>query len=297
MLHLLHHILQVDKDGGNTDSWVQDISIELFGVAASLATAFLVIWYQVTRARKDRLIYVASLITSISKYVRAQARNCGLLADELKISPAKFTLMKYQASDDLNRLTDKVDQEGFYHAYLWKYGRWEGTYKQFKDIYHYLDFMKATIDQLISFVERENQGINERKKEYKKAFDATIVTLRNTTLSTSFKQAQPTTVIDLNNIFKKYTINHTDPANIPSSYEHLIVPLMSYIETYRFPPNPEITALLETVLCTDDIHKGIGFAAASFSNSMLEYQKALDEAAGNFDKATSALKRNFAIPE
>ena len=145
-------------------SFGADLLIAFLGAVLGLGAAYLIYILSITQVRRDRLKYIVSLIEQIVPSVERQAGYCENYAKLLTQHPFTGDHLTLEANRDPKRLADKVDQEGVFHAYLWKYLRTKETYKEFQQIYGYIDYIDFLVDDLIKTNERILMFIWERKK-------------------------------------------------------------------------------------------------------------------------------------
>ena len=132
------------------------------GLFAGIVIFLILVWLyrlSIRTIREDRLTYVVSLLESIIPTAKQQAEYCRIQSDKMKADSLHVPHLQLEANRDPKRLSDKVDQEGVYHAFLNKYGRAKENYKKFKNIYGTIDFLDYAIDDLISFNLKTNDAI------------------------------------------------------------------------------------------------------------------------------------------
>lgn len=262
---------------GTGNPWWYDIMISAVGGLVGIAGAYGIYRHQVRQVREDRLKYVATLLSSIASYCKQTAASCKELSDELRQNPFKFKLLPFQANFDLRRLTERVDQEGFYHAYLWKYGRSESVYRDFKETYGYLDFLHANIEQLLFFIEKEYQGIYRRKNDFKIALDATTEYLQRLLIDPTFRGNHLNYATAFQNILAQYRQNFGDPEDLTYPNRHLVEALSNYINQNIPNAIQDVTELVVRLTRTSDIYGGIEKAGKSFGEDLAGYYEALSK--------------------
>ena len=135
-------------------SFFADFLIALIGAILGIGGAYLIYRISIRQVRIDRLRYVVSLIESFIASGKRQAAYCKEHSDAILASPFANMELRLEANRDTKRLADKTDQEGVYHAYLWKYRRKNKSYDEFKNLYGYIDYLDYLIDDLIKTNER-----------------------------------------------------------------------------------------------------------------------------------------------
>lgn len=219
---------KLQNDGGH--NMIYDLFINGFGAVLGILGAIALWLYQNSKYRKDKLIYVASLLESTIAYAKTIAAYCGTLADKLNAEPTKFNELQIEANYDLKRLADKLDQEAFYHSYLKTYKREKATYSSFKEIYSEIDFIDHSIDQIKDFLEKEYISITDKKKSYVSYLEdgeekAALLTVNP-------KYQGETALLDfLNTKLVEYKITPHDDTDLNYPYTAFIDPVLTYLTT------------------------------------------------------------------
>ena len=156
-------------------SFWTDLFISIVGAALGAFLGICGAWklylVQVNRDREDNLKYNASLIRSVVGKIGRQAENCTTYAKENFGNSTDVPLLHFQLFEDLVRLVERVDQQKFFPAFLHRFKRNADTFKTFKEIYTNLDFCLESIAQIKDYLEKEQQSLVSKKKEYVKLLD------------------------------------------------------------------------------------------------------------------------------
>lgn len=276
-------------------SFSADLLIAFLGAVLSLVAAYIVYLLSVWRVRKDRLKYVASLIQKIVPSAIRQAQYCNEHADLITEKPFENNNLKLEANRDPKRLADKVDQEGVYHAYLWKYKRTEKTYKVFQDLYGYIDYLDYLVDDLIKTNERVLMFTWERKKQYQLLFNKTRETMQSLSLVQELYDSQPELIEFTRTLLEEFSENQPEGENLVISHETVVTPLQKFI-IKQGKQHPKITELLFLTQDLFNEYNGIELSANHNALDYLDYATAFKTAAENLLKSSERLRKDFKTP-
>jgi len=258
----------------------------------SVAGAYFIYWLSIKRIRQDRLKYVTVLLKSFIASTKSQSTYCSDHAIAVKQNPFANFHLKFDANKDIKRLSDKMDQEGVYHAFLWKYKRSPKTYGTFKDLYAYIDFLDSLMDDLIKTNQRSMEYIWQRKKEYQIAFNKLKAHIQRLTLDGHANQNNPNLVKFAETTLQHFLNKENDGENVVVSYTEVVDPLRKYIAQNES-PSPLVTDIF---LVSDEltaIYQGISLQAKHNADDYDNYAKELNEKAGQLDIASKQLQEDF----
>src|SRR5688572_2783025 len=114
---LLFDILFQSGDFYNDSSWVQDFLIAAAGAFLGILPAWVMYLVQRCDERKDTLVYTTELIRDVVDKMNKQHKH---LLEYSTINAGNMTgipLLKYEGSESLARLVERIDQQKFYHAF------------------------------------------------------------------------------------------------------------------------------------------------------------------------------------
>jgi hypothetical protein len=274
--------------------WI-DLVITAVGAFLGLLGAIYVYRRQQKEERMDTLKYAAALLESIITYVKRQSKSCYDLAGKLaKITPS-YDLYHKEASHDLKRLVERMDQDKLYHAFLAKYGRKEDIYRLFRNIFSQLDFADMTLSQLEDYLEKEQTLIAERKKDYLAYLDQGETKIALLTVNPAFQGNAP-----LMGYFNQFLIDYS-PEKEDKTNEDLSYPVNAFVE----PVIGHLTANYPMISACNDISLTLKKAANMFglvkhkhevlTASLKEFGASLKESAEKLSALTAKLRTDFAI--
>jgi hypothetical protein len=276
-------------------SFLYDSLIELVGAAMGLIGAYLIYRLTITQMRRDRLKYVALLVEKIIPSVIDQAQYCSQHAARLKEFPFKDNLLSLEPNRDTKRLADKVDQEGVYHAYLWKYGRTDEAYKSFHELYRHIDYIDALIDDLIQTNERILTSTWNRKKEYALIFTKSKELIQTFSVTPGFEKENSEFLTVAGAALEEFSNKHQESENVEASFNVVIKPVQDYI-IQKAKIHPKITELM---LLTQDARNkfhGIELSAKHNAEEYSGYASKLESAANNLKQASTSIRLDFGKP-
>lgn len=294
--HLPYQSLDIMLDSFLCDpfypSFTADLLIAFLGAFLGLVAAYLIYKYSVNRSREDRLKYIVSLVLTIVPSIKRQATYCKEYADTIKQSPFLNENLKLEANRDTKRLSDKVDQEGVFHAFLWKYKRSGKTYKDFQSLYSYLDYIDYLIDDLIKTNERILMFTWERKKEYQLTFKKAKESIQSLVLIPELENNQLPLVTFAGNLLETFSQNQPEGENIVASYEVVVKPLQEYIIA-NAKQHIKITELLFQLQDLSNMYYGMELSAKHNADDYLHYASELEKAGDKLTDSSKTLQEDF----
>ncbi len=266
----------------------------VIGAGLGIAGAFTIYTVSVNRIRKDRLKYIVSLLDSIVPWAKRSEEYCQEAAKKFKADPLNTSYLKIEANRDIKRLADKVEQEGVFHAFLYKYSRSKDTYTKFREIYGYIDYLDFLADDLISFHEKTILGIWERKKSYANSFRQIKEHIQAIIIDQNIKASHPEYVEFLNTSLESYFDKNPAGENIVYSHTSLTIPVRDYLLKNGpvISQNTELMFLLNEAI---NHYRGIEMAGEYASGNYEEYGKLLKDKADLLTKGTEQLRKDFAL--
>lgn len=276
---------------GGQSSWWKDLLINAFGAFIGIIGALALYYWQVWIQQKDKLKYVATLLESVIPFAKEQSVFCKQLSDSLQAEPSKFHLLKIQANSDLKRLADKLDQEGFFHAYLAKYKRTEKTYQSFRKIYNRIDFIDQIVDQLKDYLEKEYVSITDKKRSYAGYLEDSVEKVALMIVNPKFQQEQRLLTF-LNQILVNYHKNKVDEEDLDYPLNSFILPTLNFL-TKNYPNTLECNEI--SVLLKRAINKHYSFVlqAKTLGQELKEFKNHLKTQSELLSKDTTAIREDF----
>lgn len=268
-----------------------DLLINAFGAFIGILGALWLYYAQVRRQQRDKLKYVATLLESIIPFAKEQSVFCKTLSDSLQAEPSKFHLLKIQANSDLKRLSDKLDQESFFHAYLAKYKRTENTYQSFRTIYSRVDFVDQIIDQLKDYLEKEYISITDKKKSYANYLEDSVEKVALMTVNPKFQQEQPLLNF-LNQILVSYHTNKVDDEDLDYPLNSFIIPTRDFLAN-NYPTTPECNDIVVLLKRAINKHYTFILQAKTLGQELKEFEKHLKEQSELLSKDTKTIREDF----
>jgi hypothetical protein len=189
-------------------------------------------------------------------------------------------------------MADKVDQEGVYHAYLWKYKRNVESYKSFKDLYGIIDFLDFLLDDLLIVNEKILNNTWERKKHYQLTFTRAKEAMQAMFLIEELEQTQPQLLALFKSQLESFAATNADGENLLPSYEIVVLPVREYIVT-KAKRHDKITELMFLLDDLDFQYYGIKLSADHNARDYQYYAENLSQKADQLIQISSKLREDF----
>lgn len=275
-------------------SFKADIMISLIGAIIGIGGAFLIYKISIKQVRKDRLRYIVTLIQGIVTFAKQQAINCkehseSILADPFGNHPAKL-----QANSDVERLAQRTDQEGVYHAYLWKYGRKVKAYHDFKNLYGRIDFLDIVLNDLIKVNGRIAEHLWQRKKDYKASFQKLKELIQTISLDEDSRRNLQEFVEFSEKALQDFLNRPYETENMNESYSIVVKPIREFIAR-KARTHPRVTEIYFQLNDLVDRYNGIELQSKHDALDYTYYANALDKAADELDRVSQQLQNDFKI--
>jgi hypothetical protein len=291
---LLDIVFQYGVFPGASSDFVTSLIISILGAFIGFIGAYLIYGLSLKKQRTDTLKYFTALLESTISLAKAQSENITKLSQKLAHDPTNISLLPVPASYDIKRLADKMDQQAVYHAYLKKYERTKSSYKLFKEIYSYVDFIDMTIDEAKRFVEKEYDSIFRRKIDYAQLFTTAKENMELITINQEIIQAHPQFVNGLVAIHNNYHENLPEGENLPLTFMNFIQPLKVYMIQHA-PVIEANTTLMLSLKRAADSYLGVQQSGVSFSEQLKDFDGTLMDKATKLNETILELKKNFSI--
>ena len=273
-------------------SFTADVLIAFLGAFLGLVAAYYIYQLSIRQIRKDRLKYLVALIEKIAPSAIRQAQFCREHAELITNEPFSNQNLKLEANRDPKRLADKVDQEGVYHAYLWKYKRNNESYKAFQTLYGYIDYIDYLVNDLIRTNEKILTFTWERKKQYQLIFKKAKEAIQSLSLIPDLVTTQPELVTYAGKLLEEFANKYSEGENITGSYKIVVEPLHNYIvKTAK--QHPAITELLFLIQDLFNEYHGIELAVKHNADDYRYYSTSLAEATNNLMTSSQQLRDDF----
>ncbi len=251
--------------------------------------AYLIYFLSIRRIRIDRLKYVVSLLESFIFSAKKQAEFCEDHSKKLLSKPFANWQLKLEANRDIKRLADKMDQEGVYHAYLWKFNRHQSSYEDFKNLYGYIDYLDYLMDDLITTNVRTIDFMWQRKKKYEISFKKLKELIQALSLDEEINLEHVEFVKYSIQILKAFLEKETENENLVDSFTSVVEPLRKFI-VEKVKNHPKVT---EIYLQLDDLavqYYSIELQAKHNAADYKDFSKSLKEKAAELDNASKKLR-------
>lgn len=288
-LQIQYGLDKLQSDGGH--NMLYDLFINGFGAVLGILGAIVLWLYQNSKYRKDKLIYVASLLESTIAYAKTIAAYCGTLADKLNAEPTKFNELQIEANYDLKRLSDKLDQEAFYHSYLKMYKREKATYLSFKEIYSEIDFIDHTIDQIKDFLEKEYISITDKKKSYVSYLEDGEEKAALLTINPKY-QGEIAMLDFLNTKLVVYKTTPHDDTDLNYPYTAFIDPVLTYLTT-NYSTNEDCNTISVLLRRSAAKLNAVNRQGTELAQELKVYQQQLILHADKLKTKTESLRADF----
>jgi len=266
-------------------SFFADFLIALIGAVLGIGGAYLIYRISIRQIRIDRLRYLVSLIESSVSSAMRQAEFCNEHSKAILHKPFATLELRLQANRDTKRSSDKMDQEGVYNAYLWNYGRSEKSYREFKNLYGFIDYLDYLIDDIIKTNERIIEFMWQRKKEYQISFKKLKELIQALSVDDNTKSDRPEFVEYAIMSLKQFLDKEAVGENIVESYQTVVEPMRNYIAE-KVKQHPKVT---EIYLLLDELvgqYFGIELQARHNAEDYKLYGDALAESAERLNNGT-----------
>ena len=273
-------------------SFGADLIIALIGAVLGLGGAYFIYLFSIWQVRNDRLKYVVSLIKKIAPSAIRQGVYCKEHAERIISNPFSNENLKLEANRDPKRLADKVDQEGVYHAFLWKYKRTQETYKLFQELYGLIDYIDYLVDDLIDTNERILNSRWGRKKNYQLTFKKARDTIQSFTLIQELTETQPDLVKYAVSLLEQFTRSQPTGENIAESYKIVVEPLQSYI-TIKASRHTKVTELMFLLQDLSNEYHGIELSSKHNAEDYKYYADKLETTANKLIDCSKNLRIDF----
>jgi hypothetical protein len=287
-------VFQIGEFPASSNDFFASLFISIVGAFAGFMGAYWIYMSSLKKPRKDTLKYFTALLESVVSLARNQAKNVTDLSAKLSGNPTKTALLSIVASHDIKRLAERVDQQAVYHAYLKEYKRTRDIYRQFKDIYSFVDFIDMSIDELKKFVEKEYASIYIRKKEYADQFKIVKQKMQLMIIDPDIAQNYPDYRTGLIIIYDDFHANPIQGENLPRTYTEFIERLKNYIIGYNLviEANTNIMLFVNDAI---DSYLSVEQAGLSFAEELKQFDGTLKAHADNLEKTISNLKTDFSL--
>jgi hypothetical protein len=271
-------------------SFGADLLIAFIGAILGVGGAYGIYIYSIRQYRRDRLKYVVSLIENVIRSAREQADFCNKHKDIILENPFANHELKLLADRDTKRLADKLDQEGVFHAYLWKYKRTEQTYKDFKNLYGVIDFLDYLVDDLMTVNVKMMNNTWERKKQYQFNFTRAKEMMQSLYLDETIKKEQS----ELQQLIREQLelFAAFQGENLKPSFELVVEPIRNFIFE-KGKKQDKVTEILFRLDELDSQYSGITYSAEHNAKDYEYYAKHLQEKAGELENMSAQLRRDY----
>jgi hypothetical protein len=283
--------------GGNSSNWVNFL-ITASGAFIGVLGALLIYYYQRHKQRTDTLRYATSLIESVIRSVKLKATHCKEYANTLRQNPTQLNLLHIEANQDLKRIVERLDQEGFHHAFIARYrtlfankAKNATVYKNFKTIYSELDYIDDTIEQIHDFLSKELLVITDKKKKFVELFDLGQEKAVLLTVNPRFYQFAELMSF-LNERLTSYVTNRNDREDLAYPLKEFIEPVIDFI-TGKYPTIPECNEIAFTLRKAAVTYNSILWQVENLANDFDQYASQLSDVAIKFESETNNLRNDF----
>lgn len=273
-------------------SFLADFLIALIGAILGIGGAYWIYYISIRKIREDRLKYIASLIDSVISTANRQSNYCKEHCDTILAEPFSNKQLTSIANRDIKRLADRTDQEGVYHAYLWKYGRTESTYLEFNSLYSSIDYLDYLVDDIINTNQRILEYMWQRKKQYQVTFKKLKELIQALSLDEKAKNERGEFVEYSTKTLKTFLEKMPEQENIVESFKTVVNPVREYIAT-NVEQHPKVT---EIYLLLDDLvaqYYGIELQGRHNAEDYNQYSKDLTAAVEQLESSSQKIRSDF----
>ena len=193
------------------------------------------------RKHREKVLYLASLIIDVPSIIRKQAGNYKTFSAETLKDLYKIHTPRFVIKTNLTRLTDKINQEDFFHAYVNQFDDPERRLKEisnFKNIYEILDYYEGLLNQSIDSVREMKSRIREAMESYKSALGDAEVYLVGLLNVKNLQQHASPFLNSLNQLIINYVQGkQSNQTNLRFHYANFLTPaidLISKFGSYQF---------------------------------------------------------------
>lgn len=163
-------------------SFFHDVGVQVFAWALAGLSAFLIfkaqqrLYIKNKRNEKsdrenDKLAYLCYLVQRSIKFTEVLLEGLNKFITELESDPFNIGDVQYDIEDDLVRMTSKVDQEEYFHAFRYQLGQ-----NDLSPIFYGLDVVKAIKDEIFDYMTKYKLEIDQKRK---RELGALVVSARN----------------------------------------------------------------------------------------------------------------------
>src|ERR1700748_787711 len=153
---LRHFVYDLQAKSGILNSSI--FSALIAATISILVLAITIIYNKRERERQDRentrkkLLYFAATIKPIISYSTAQIANIRAQVAAIRDKTRDTRLMSFVPKNELEKITKRLDEELFFHAFTTHYKPYSQSVRGFKNITAAIEYQDLQMDQLLDMV-------------------------------------------------------------------------------------------------------------------------------------------------
>lgn len=171
---------------------VQSI-IAIFGSLLTVLASLGIFYWQIKRDRKKEINrqkqieqdkseifakeqdkywdYLLLVLDSIVENSKKQSKNCAIFSENSKMLKIEPETLHFAANYNLKRFLENTDQKELLIYFTKNSKNKNESIELFRDLYKFLDFLKAEIDNILETNEKFQSDLNNQRKEYSNNFE------------------------------------------------------------------------------------------------------------------------------
>jgi hypothetical protein len=276
-----------------------NILAALIGASVSLVVLLITIFHDRYKARriekeqiKKKLLFLSSLVTSIIKYSKFQSEAIVVFLSQIDNNPYKFPLMTFYPKNDIEKISERIEEEGFFNAYL-DYYSISGTHvKIFRDIIAKIEYQNLQLNQLIDMIEKSQKDDFDRKKQFGEYFNLATDRVVKGIAENSFRE-QPGLLALLTRSIEDYRCETQSLSDIQCAHDTFIGPVCKeMVEKNYFEPliGAEIIAYIHKA---SSIYMEISMHMTTLNQDIKEIGGKIKSSGEQLQKIASLLLQDF----
>lgn len=292
-----------EKDGFNCLDFLSGALAEMIGALIGAGAAVWIFFRQTKKEKQkendkeqkelnEKNHYLGSLLQSSISLARVQNEGIKKFYEEINGNPLYIPLIPIVPNQDLEGLSQLIYNEGYYHAFLNKYGNGIENVKKYRHIASSINFLNSQIDQMFDMQDKKQKFDHERKKDYKALFDRA----RDCTVELWIRneKSNPDLHESIGKILKKYYEELTGSCELECHQENLVEPLKNMLFD-KFKNLPEVYKIFNDLKNATLIYSEIQTQNKNYSNDFKKIYSLINKAVDNLETNGSELIKEFKI--
>lgn len=290
-----------EKDGFNFLDFLSGALAEMIGAFIGAGAAVWIFFRQTEKEKKkendkeqkeltEKNHYLGSLLQSSISLAKEQNEGIKTFYEKINDNPLYIPLIPIVPKQDLEGLSQLICNEGYYHAFLNKYGNEIENVKKYRKIASSINFLNSQIDQMFDMQDKQQKFDHERKKNYKALFDrardnAIELGIRN-------EKSNPDLYESIGKILKEYYEKLTDRFDLTYHQENLVEPLEKILFD-KIKDIPECYQIFNDLKNATLIYSEIQYQNKNYSNDFRKIHSLINKAVDNLETNGSELIKEF----